>query len=114
MNKNELLDVIAKGTGLTKLETAAVVDGFLATIVNTLRRGESVFLRGFGTFKLVERAARVAVHPATGEKMVLPKRKTPVFRASKEFQALVSDKATDSDLKPGGETYAQWQEEETA
>ncbi len=50
MTKADLVDVISQGTGLTKVETQAVVDGFLATISYALQQGERVDLRGFGNF----------------------------------------------------------------
>ena len=54
MTKAEIVEVIASGTGLTKVETAAVIDGFLATVSYALQNGDRVELRGFGTFCLRE------------------------------------------------------------
>jgi len=90
LTKGEIIDIIAEGTGLTKVETAAVVDGFLATISYALRRGERVQLKGFGSFRVVDRAERVAKNPRTGKPMHIPKHKAPVFRASIELRREVN------------------------
>ena len=52
MTKADIVDIIAKGTGLSKIETAAVIDGFFATVIYSLQTGGRVELRGFGTFCL--------------------------------------------------------------
>lgn len=91
MTKADIINIIAEGTGLTKVETSAVVDGFIATLSYALKKGESVEFRGFGTFKVVERKARVGRNPKTGEEIDIPKRKSPVFRCSKDFRNYIND-----------------------
>lgn len=63
MTKSEIINIVAEGTGLTKVETAAVVDGFLATISYSLATGNNVTLRGFGSFRVVERSGRQELIP---------------------------------------------------
>jgi len=60
MKKADIVNIIAEGTGLTKVETQAVVEGFLATVSYALKNGERVELRGFGNFKPTLRKARKA------------------------------------------------------
>ncbi len=91
MTKADIISIIAEGTGLTKVETAAVVDGFIASLSYALKTGDAVELRGFGTFKVVERKARKGRNPKTGEEIQIPKRNVPVFRCSKEFKKYVND-----------------------
>ena len=67
MTKSDVIDRVAEGTGLTKLETEAVINGFLKTIVDGLAEGESIELRGFGTFRVKERAPRTGRNPKTGK-----------------------------------------------
>lgn len=98
MTKSEIIDIIAEGTGLTKLETAAVVDGFLATIAYALRKGDRVQLKGFGSFRIVERAERTARNPRTGKPMHIPRHKAPVFRASVELRREVNRGLDDLDF----------------
>jgi len=91
LTKADIISIIAEGTGLTKVETAAVVDGFIAALSYSLKEGQPVELRGFGTFKVVERKARKGRNPKTGEPVFIPKRKVPVFRCSKDFRAYVNE-----------------------
>lgn len=90
MTKSDIVGIISEGTGLTKIETQAVIDGLLATIGYALQQGERVDLRGFGSFRVVERKARVARNPRTGEMMEIPRRNAPVFKASKDLRKFVN------------------------
>lgn len=87
MNKAELVKIVAEGTGLTMQEVAAVTDGLLETISEELVAGGRVELRGFGVFKVEQRHEREAVNPRTGERMIVPPKKMPVFRPSKLMKA---------------------------
>ncbi|KAA3660809.1 MAG: integration host factor subunit beta [Calditrichaeota bacterium] len=89
MTKSEIINIVAEGTGLTKVETAAVVDGFLATISYSLATGNNVTLRGFGSFRVVDRSGRNGINPKTGREMNVPPHKAPVFKASKELRRSV-------------------------
>lgn len=91
MTKTEIIDIVAEGTGLTKVETAAVIDGFLATINYALAQGDSVTLRGFGSFRVVTRKGRSGINPKTGKAMHVPPHKSPVFRASKDMRRAVNE-----------------------
>jgi len=95
VTKGDIIDIVAEGTGLTKLETAAVVDGFLASIGYALQTGDSVTLRGFGSFRTVHRKERVSTNPKTGKIMHVPERLAPVFKASIELKRLVNEKKID-------------------
>jgi len=90
LTKSDIIGIISEGTGLTKIETQAVIDGLLATIGYALQQGDRVDLRGFGSFKVVERKARVAKNPRTGEAMEIPRRYAPVFKASKDLRQFVN------------------------
>ena len=90
MTKGDIINIVAEGTGLTKLETAAVVDGFLATVSYALQTGDTVTLRGFGSFRTVHRKERVSINPKTGKEMHIPDRLAPVFKASIDLKKLVN------------------------
>lgn len=91
MTKADIVDVVSKTTGLTKVETEAVINGFMDTVVDALKRGESVELRGFGSFKVVKRAQRVARNPKANVEVIVPEQFVPVLRISKEFKKEVSN-----------------------
>jgi nucleoid DNA-binding protein len=86
VTKTQIIDIVAEGTGLTKVETAAVIDGFLATITWAVSNDKRVALRGFGSFDAVQRRARVTRNPRTGEKMMVAARRAVVFRPAKELR----------------------------
>lgn len=91
MTKAEIVDEISKETGLTKLETKAVVDGVLSTIINAVASGKRIELRGFGVFKSKTRKPRVARNPKTGASVPLDERSVPVFKPSPDFLKKVND-----------------------
>lgn len=91
MTKADVVNTIANATGLTKVETEAVVNGFIATIRDALRDGEGIEIRGFGTFKVREKKPRVARNPRTGEKVDIPQKFVPTFKPSKELKILVDE-----------------------
>ncbi len=91
MTKADIIERIANGTGLTKIETEAVVNGFIATVIKALTQGDGVELRGFGSFRVQHRAARTARNPRTKEVVEVEARYVPVFKASKDFRDAVDE-----------------------
>tara|TARA_R110002096_G_scaffold78670_1_gene185055 strand:+ start:15451 stop:15744 length:294 start_codon:yes stop_codon:yes gene_type:complete len=92
MTKADMVDIISASVGLTKVETEAVVNGFLETVIDAMKRGDSIELRGFGSFKVVKRAQRVARNPKTNEEVIVPEQFVPVLKMSKEFKEAVNVK----------------------
>lgn len=90
MTKADIVDEISKATGLTKVETKAVVEGVLSCIINAVAEGKRIELRGFGVFKQKSRKPRMARNPKTGELVPLEKRYVPLFKPSPEFFAKVN------------------------
>ena len=83
MNKTELIDAVAAKTGQTKAATAALLDGFIETVKETLVKNESVQLIGFGAFEVIERAAREGRNPATGAALKIAAKKVVKFKPGK-------------------------------
>ncbi len=96
MTKAEIVDEISKATGLTKIETKAVVDGVFASIINAIASGKRIELRGFGVFKSKSRKPRMARNPKTGELVPLSKRYVPVFKPSPDFLTKVNNEITEA------------------
>ena len=92
MNKAELIDKIAKDTGVTKTQANDVLDSFTNSVVASLKKGDRVTLVGFGTFSVSERAARNGRNPQTGEVIKIKARKAPKLKAGKEFSTRISGK----------------------
>jgi DNA-binding protein HU-beta len=91
VTKADIVDIIASGTGLTKVETEAVVDGFIQTVITSLRDGKNIEIRGFGSFKVKKRKGRVARNPRTGEQVKVEEHYVPIFKVSKELKMLVNE-----------------------
>lgn len=89
MTKADIVDKVAIGTGLTKLETEAIIEGFFKTVIDALREGKGIEIRGFGTYKVKKKRARQARNPKTGEQVFVPEHYVPTFKFSKDFKDLV-------------------------
>ena len=109
MTKADIVRQIAQETGLTKTDVAAVVDGFIESVIASLQQGDHIEIRGFGTFKSVTRAPRTGRNPRTGSEVKISSRRAPVFKPSKELRARVEQ----DNNKEGGKD-AVWQEEKAA
>ena len=83
INKTELVAAVAESTGVSKKETAAVIDATFEKIAATIEEGDKVQLIGFGTFEVKDAAAREGRNPKTGEAITIEASKRPVFSASK-------------------------------
>jgi DNA-binding protein HU-beta len=90
MTKADIVDRVAEGTGLTKLETEAIIEGFFKTVIEALKEGKGIEIRGFGTYKVKKKNSRNARNPKTGEKVFVPEHFVPVFKFSKDFKELVN------------------------
>jgi nucleoid DNA-binding protein len=91
MTKADIINSVAAATGITKTETEAVIDGFMITIINALKNGQSVDLRGFAAFSVKKRKSKIARNPKTGEAIELKERYVPVIKISKQFKNAVSE-----------------------
>ncbi len=81
--KTELVEIVAQRTGLSKSDVGRVLDEAFAEIRRTVDGGETVALRGFGTFRISERAARKGRNPQTGEPIDIAASRSLAFKASK-------------------------------
>jgi DNA-binding protein HU-beta len=89
MNKQELIEKIAKDTGSSKASAAAAVESMLDGITRSLKKGDSITFVGFGTFKTTQRKARTARNPQTGAAIKIPKRRVVRFTAGKGLKDAV-------------------------
>ncbi len=89
MNKTELVESVAKLSGLSKADAGKAVDAVVDSVTNALVAGDKVTLIGFGTFETRERAARTGRNPRTGEELQIAASKTPAFKAGKKLKDAV-------------------------
>jgi DNA-binding protein HU-beta len=86
VNKSELVEVVSKSAGISKSASEKAVDGAIDAITGALKRGQSVTLVGFGTFRVGRREARAGRNPRTGEEIRIKAAKVPKFSAGKALK----------------------------
>ncbi len=82
VTRADLTEAVYQEVGLSRNESAQLVESVLEQISSTLARGESVKISSFGTFSLRDKAQRIGRNPKTGEEVPIPPRRVLVFRAS--------------------------------
>jgi len=95
MTKAELVDEVARVVQLTKKQAETIVNIVFDSIVDSLRSGQKIELRGFGSFRLRSRKSRTGRNPKTGEKVEVPSKKIPYFKPGKELKELINKALTD-------------------
>lgn len=90
MTKADLVEEVAAVTNLSRRSSEQVVAVFFDSIVESLCRGDKVELRGFGSFRLRHRSARIGRNPKTGESVEVPAKAVPFFKPGKELRRLVN------------------------
>ena len=93
MNRIEFIEKIVAAHGVSKAEAGRILETVTSTIVGAVKKGDSVSLIGFGTFKQVARAARTGFNPTAGEKIKIAAQKVPKFVPGAAFKAAVDPKA---------------------
>jgi len=89
MNKGELVDHVAKKSGVTKKQVDVIITAALESIIDAVSDGQKVTLVGFGTFEPRDRKAREGRNPKTGETLTIPETTVPAFSAGKLFKEKV-------------------------
>ena len=92
MNKTELVEAIAKKTGLSKKDSEAAVKAFVEVVSTQRKKKDKVQLIGFGTFETAKRAARTGKNPQTGKEIKIPASVAPKFKPGKALKDLVNGK----------------------
>jgi len=90
VNKQELIDAVAKSADISKAAAGRALDGAITAIKGSLKRGQGVTLVGFGTFFVGKRAARSGRNPRTGASIKIKAAKVPKFRAGKALKDSVN------------------------
>jgi len=96
MTKADLVEEVAKVTELTRKDSEVIVDTLFESVIKALRTGDKLEVRGFGSFRVRQRNARVGRNPKTGDKVEVPAKRVPYFKPSKELKDLINDGAVAS------------------
>ena len=94
MTKADLVEEVSKVTELTRKDSEVIVDTLFDSVIKALKTGDKLEVRGFGSFRVRQRNARVGRNPKTGEKVEVPAKRVPYFKPSKELKDLINDGTT--------------------
>ena len=89
MKRSELVAAIADKASMTKKDADLALGATIEAITDALKKGDKVHLVGFGTFEVLEKAARVGRNPQTGKEIKIPASKAPAFKAGKAFKEAI-------------------------
>jgi integration host factor subunit beta len=94
MTKADLVEEVSRVTELTRKDSEVIVDQLFDSVIKALKAGDKLEVRGFGSFRVRQRNARVGRNPKTGEKVEVPAKRVPYFKPSKELKDLINDGTT--------------------
>lgn len=86
MTKADLIEVVSQAGAPTRRDSEIIVDTIFSSVVEALRAGDKVEIRGFGSFRVRQRDARMGRNPKTGDPVAVPARKVAFFKPSKELR----------------------------
>lgn len=89
MKKNDIADKLVSQTTLTKSQALSAIEGLMKIASAALAKGDNIYLRGFGTFRVVERKAKTARNISRGTSVTVPERKVVKFIPCKELKEQV-------------------------
>lgn len=92
MTKADIVAEIADETGLERLEVQKVVESFMVSIKTSLAKGDNVYLRGFGSFIVKERAEKTGRNISKNTSIIIPAHNIPAFKPAKIFVEEVKTK----------------------
>ena len=89
MTKAELVSRINERTSIEKNAITVAIESLMKTIKDNMAKGENIYLRGFGTFEIIERKEKIGRNIGKGTSIVVPTHKIPRFKPSKEFKGML-------------------------
>lgn len=89
MNKVQLVDAMAKKSGLSKVDSKKALEAFVSVTKKSLKKGNRVSLVGFGSFSVAKRNARTGRNPQTGKAISIPAKKVAKFKAGSDLAKAV-------------------------
>jgi len=100
MTKADLIDEVSRLAELTRKDSEVIVETIFDSIVRSLRVGDKIEIRGFGSFRTRQRKPRVGRNPKTGDRVEVPAKKIPFFKPSKELKDLVNTGVSETAAAP--------------
>jgi integration host factor subunit beta len=93
MTKADLIEEVSRVVEFTRKESEVIVEAIFSSVVKSLKDGDKIEIRGFGSFRTRQRQSRVGRNPKTGARVEVPAKRIPYFKPSKELKDLVNESA---------------------
>lgn len=90
MTKADLIEEVARVVEMTRKDSEIIVETIFESIVRSLKAGDKIEIRGYGSFRTRQRQPRVGRNPKTGTRVEVPSKRIPYFKPSKELKDLVN------------------------
>ncbi len=90
MTRADLIDDISRAVEMSRKDSEVIVESVFESIVKSLRSGDKIEIRGFGSFRTRQRKSRTGRNPKTGARVEVPGKKIPYFKPSKELKDIVN------------------------
>ncbi len=103
MTKADLIEEVSRVVEMTRKDSEVIVEAIFDSVVRSLRAGDKIEIRGFGSFRTRERKARIGRNPKTGERVDVPAKRIPFFKPSKELKDLVNRTADNTSHETAAE-----------
>src|ERR1700760_46041 len=94
MTKAELIEEVSRVVEMTRKDSEVIVEAILDSVIRSLRTGDKIEIRGFGSFRTRNRQSRIGRNPKTGARVDVPAKRIPYFKPSKELKDVVNNSAT--------------------
>ncbi len=104
MTKADLVEEVAKATDMTKKDSEKLVEIVFDSIIESLKKGDKIELRGFGSFRVRQRGSRRGRNPKTGAPVSVPAKRVAYFKPGKELKDLIN-KETTTEAAGGTESH---------
>lgn len=91
MTKADLIEEVSRVVEFTRKESEVIVEAIFSSVVKSLKDGDKIEIRGFGSFRTRQRQSRVGRNPKTGARVEVPAKRIPYFKPSKELKDLVNE-----------------------
>ena len=100
MTKADLIEEVSRVVEMTRKDSEVIVEAIFDSIVRSLRAGDKIEIRGYGSFRTRQRQPRVGRNPKTGTRVEVPSKRIPYFKPSKELKDLVNGSADKEPAAP--------------
>lgn len=100
MTKADLIEEVSRVVEFTRKESEVIVEAIFDSVVKSLREGDKIEIRGFGSFRTRQRQSRIGRNPKTGARVDVPAKRIPYFKPSKELKDLVNQEDRPAEAPP--------------